>query len=169
MENKPQTCQIRLIKETDLQALEWDGKYKHFRCVYQQAYKEHCRGMRILLVAEVEGEVIGQLFVHLKAVIPHSNSIEPTGYLHSFRVRPDFRQRGVGSALIAEAERRLLGIQYRHAVIAVSKKNEAALRLYQKLGYRVYAEDPGEWSYNDERGQIRHVSDPSFLLQKSLA
>jgi len=50
----------------------------------------------------------------------------------------------------------------------VAKRNAPARRLYQRLEYRVFSEDPGEWSYLDHLGQRREVSEPAFVLEKWL-
>ena len=58
---------IREAQESDLRALEWEGRYKHFRRLYRQAMREAQQGRRILLVAELEEEIVGQLFVQLES------------------------------------------------------------------------------------------------------
>jgi len=57
---------IRTGCEADLPALEWEGQYLHFRQVYRRAMEEALRGLRVVLVAEVEGEVVGQLFIQFR-------------------------------------------------------------------------------------------------------
>jgi len=53
-------------------------------------------------------------------------------------------------------------------VLNVSRDNLDARRLYERLGYRVVAGDPGRWSYLDEHG-IRHdVNEPAWRMEKKL-
>ena len=43
---------VRLIKEADLPALEWDGEYTRYRKVYQEVYRNSLRGISLPYVAE---------------------------------------------------------------------------------------------------------------------
>lgn len=168
MKFDPSSVEIRPVMEADLPALEWEGQYTHFRKVYQHAFREAERGDRVLLVAEMDGKLIGQIFIHLNAINLGTKLTVPTAYLHSFRVRDAYRSLGIGSKLLSHAEQamRQLGIQL--AVIAVSKANPRALGFYQKWGYSIFREDPGRWSYLDHKGRLQDVHDPSYLLQKEL-
>jgi hypothetical protein len=56
---------IRIANERDLPAMEWDGEYRRFRRLYQTAIAEAQMGRRVILVAEVEGSMAGQIFVQL--------------------------------------------------------------------------------------------------------
>jgi ribosomal protein S18 acetylase RimI-like enzyme len=51
-------------------------------------------------------------------------------------VDPEFRQRGIGSALLAACERALPG---KRLQLTVRADNLPAIRLYEKFGYRSYA------------------------------
>ena len=61
------------------------------------------------------------------------------GYIQSIAVAARWRSRGVGSALIAYAERRIFREQP-NVFICVSSFNPRARRLYERLGYRVVGE-----------------------------
>lgn len=160
---------IRAATEADLPALEWDGEYRHFRRVYRAAMNEALQDRRMVLVAEVAGEVVGQLFVQLENVQLDPGGRRPTGYLYALRVRPPLRNQGIGTSLVTYAEGSLRERRFVRAAIAVAKDNSGALRLYRRLGYEVFGEDPGNWSYVDDEGQLRHVLEPSYLLDKELA
>ena len=159
---------IRNADERDLLALEWDGEYTRFRRLYREAMHETRRDKRAILVAEVGDLVVGQLFVNYHSTWRKSFFGQRTGYLHSFRVKPDFRNQGVGRNLIAQAESMLVQRGFNRAVISVAQTNEAALRLYQSLGYERFREDPGRWSFMDHDSQIHRVIEPAFILRKSL-
>jgi ribosomal protein S18 acetylase RimI-like enzyme len=160
---------IRRVRKSDLPALEWDGEYTHFRKIFQHSYKEAESGNRILLIAEADGELIGQIFIHLNAANLGTNIAQPTAYLYSFRVRQAYRGMGVGSKLLSYAEETLREQGFQIAVIAVSKSNERALDFYQKWGFSVFREDSGRWSYHDHQGQFQQVHDPSYMLMKEIA
>jgi ribosomal protein S18 acetylase RimI-like enzyme len=157
---------IRPAAEADLPALEWDGEYRRFRRLYRAAFEEAARGERALLVVESQGEVVGQIFVQLGGAF--AGQPLSSGYLYAFRVRPEYRNQGLGTALVAEAEDYLRGRGFTQVVIAVAKDNASALRLYERLGYTRFGEDPGEWSYVDDRGRIQDVVEPAYLLGKPL-
>jgi ribosomal protein S18 acetylase RimI-like enzyme len=79
-----------------------------------------------------------------------------------------FQRRGLGTALIREAEQYLIERNYDSVSIAAAKDNPDARRLYERLGYRVYTEDSGRWSYTDHEGRTRHVYEPCYMLEKYL-
>lgn len=162
------SLRIREASEEDLPALEWDGEFTRFRRLYKDAMREAKKGRRIILVAEIGNDVIGQLFVNFHSTWRNRFLGKRTGYLHSFRVKPAFRSRGIGRSLIATAESMLKQRGYNRSVISVAQSNEAALKLYQDLGYQVYRKDPGQWSFMDHRNQVHHISEPAFILQKNL-
>jgi ribosomal protein S18 acetylase RimI-like enzyme len=159
---------IRQAGEQDLPELEWEGRYQHFRRLYRHALAEAKRGRRVLLVAEAEGRIVGQVFIQLASARAELADGHHSGYLYAFRVRPQYRNQGIGTQLLQEAESILRGHGFRRAVIAVARQNLGALRLYESTGYRRFAEDPGEWSFVDHEGQRRYVSEPAYLLEKTL-
>jgi len=159
---------IRHATDADLLALEWAGEYTHYRRMYRHAMQDSKRGNRVLLVAEAEGEIIGQIFVYFRPSWSRHFPKEQAGYLHSFRVKPQFRKQGIGTLLVRHAESILIERAYHRSVISVAKDNLEALRLYQSLGYSIFTEDPGQWSYVDDRGRVQQVVEPVHLMQKRL-
>jgi ribosomal protein S18 acetylase RimI-like enzyme len=159
---------IREASESDLRSLEWEGRYTHFRRLYRRAMDEAKQGRRILLVAEVDYQVVGQIFIQLQSRRAELADGGYSGYLYSFRVRPNYRNRGIGSMLLTAAEDELRQRAFKRAVIAVAKKNERARSLYESHGYQFMADDPGKWSYIDHEGNLRHVSEPADIMQKLL-
>ena len=159
---------IRHATALDLPAFEWDGEYKHFRRLYREAMEAAEKGRRLIFVAETGDHVIGQIFVNFFSIWRDSMAGLRTGYLHSFRVKPEYRNRGIGRKLVQAAEDALIERGFQRVIIAVAQRNDGALRLYQKLGYVIFRDDPGRWSYIDHCDQIQHISEPAFLLRKSL-
>lgn len=160
---------IRHGKEDDLPALEWEGEYARYRATYRAAWDDVRRGQRALLVAEVGEWIVGQIFIHFSSPWPVPGADGGAGYLYAFRVRPEHRGRGIGRSLLDAAEATLTGAGATHAVIAVAQDNPDARRLYERLGYVWLADDPGIWSYRDERGRSRTVAEPAHLLFKPLS
>jgi ribosomal protein S18 acetylase RimI-like enzyme len=161
---------VRPIEERDLAALEWDGTYLCFRRLFRLAFEEMRKGKRLLLVMEQEpfGTIIGQIFIQWNSGDPRFADGWGRGYLYSLRVKPDFRGRGLGTRLLHAAESALRQKGMHTASIGVEKANVRARALYERLGYRIVAEDPGRWSYEDHLGVIREVTEPAFLMEKSL-
>jgi ribosomal protein S18 acetylase RimI-like enzyme len=161
------TVCIREAKLSDLSALEWDGEYTHFRNIYRRALREAEQGHRILLVAELKGKLIGQIFIHLS----HDGcdyGRQSSAHLYSFRVRNMYRNHGVGTNLLAEAEGVLCKRGYTRATISVAKDNQRARRMYERNGYSICGEDEGEWSFLDHQGSLRTIREPSYILEKAL-
>lgn len=159
---------IREAREPDLPTLEWEGAFTHFREMYRRAFEETRTGRRIMLVAEVDARVVGQIFIQLDSPPKPGSHTRASAYLYSFRVRPEYRQQGIGTQLLQAAEERLLARGYRRTVISVAVVNETARRLYERLGYSVFTRDPGQWSYVDDRGQLQQVDEPAYVLEKYL-
>ncbi len=157
---------LRAARADDLEALEWEGEYRRYRVVYQRAYAESLRGRRVLLVAELQGLIIGQIFVQVDSTLAAGRG--EAAYLYALRVRPEYRGRGIGTDLVREAEALLRQRGYARALISVAKDNDAARRLYERLGFEVFGEDAGNWTYIDDQGQVQEVHEPAFLLEKLL-
>ena len=157
---------IREATEADLPGMEWEGEYIHFRKVYRDAMKEAKQRRRVILVADVGNELVGQIFVNYYSTWRMAQPGLLTGYLHSFRVKPTYRNRGIGGYLIQTAE--LVERHFQRVVISVAKMNDAALRLYKNHGYAILREDPGRWSFLDHQNQVQHISEPAYILQKLL-
>lgn len=178
MESKIETtCQnwlprvvIRQVTLEDLPALEWEGEFRHFRRVYAQAYERARQGLALLWVAELSGaSIIGQVFIQL-----FSDRLEladgcERAYLYSFRIRPAFREAGLGSRLLAFVEEDLLKRGFEYITLNVAKDNPRALKLYLRHGYQIIGADPGCWSYPDENGIWHQVQEPSWRMQKCLS
>jgi GNAT superfamily N-acetyltransferase len=148
--------------------MEWEGEYRRYRRVYKHAMEEAKLGRRLILIAAIGEQIVGQIFVQLGSIRYDFNQKLPSGYFHAFRVRPEFRNRGIGTRLLLEAEAALKGIGHLRAIITAAKDNPDARRLYERLGYSIFAEDPGDWSYVDDKGILRRVHEPSFVLEKRI-
>ena len=95
------------------------------------------------LVAEVDGEVIGACWVRTTDEYGHIDDGTPS-FAISF-LQP-FRGRGIGTALMRAMLDELRAAGYARASLSVQKENPA-LRLYERLGFRVVGDgaDDTEW------------------------
>jgi ribosomal protein S18 acetylase RimI-like enzyme len=161
---------IRPLAQADLPALEWDGEFTHFRRVYVRAFQRAQAGNAALWVADDEPDlVIGQVFVLL------NNELDPLlanghtrAFIHSFRVRPQYRNLGLGTRLMQHAETDLRARGFTSVALNVARENDAALRLYERLGYRQLHPISGYWSFIDHLGQERQLHEPGWRLAKDL-
>ncbi len=110
----------------------------------------HARGDFVLGAFDDE-KLIGVVGFYRTA---HRNHLHK-GTLWGMYVRPVYRRRGVGAALIlaaVESARRTSGV--RRINLSVNASNAAAKHLYEKTGFRVYGVEPGalgvDGSYFDE-------------------
>ena len=161
---------IRLLEKADLPRLEWEGAFSHFRRLYEMAYWRSLKGNAALWVADLpEKRVVGQLFVLLKS--EHDNRVadgRTRAFVHSFRVRPEYRDEGIGSLLLRHAEDDLMERQFRWVALNVARDNPGAIRFYERAAYERVGKEAGRWSYVDHLGQERHVHEPSWRMLKDL-
>lgn len=159
---------VRQATREDVPRLEWFGQYTHFRNLIRRAYKEQARGSRLMLVADFNGFPVGQVFIQLAGGNTRLADGAERAYLYAFRVLLPFRGLGIGTHLMYRAEGELTVRGYRRVTIAVAKDNFGARRLYERLGYAIFAEEPGRWSYVDHLGVRQYVHEPCWLMLKRL-
>jgi ribosomal protein S18 acetylase RimI-like enzyme len=159
------TVRLRTATAEDLPKLEWYGQYRHFRNIFRRAFEEQQAGRRDMLLADVQNFPIGQIFIQYRS---EQADFRGHAYFYSFRVMEMFRGQGIGTLLIREAENRVQRRGLNWVTIAAAKQNTGARRLYERLGYRIYGEDRGQWSYVDHQGRTHRVHEPCWLLEKSL-
>lgn len=159
---------VRPVREGELEALEWEGAYTKYRRIYSQTYNDVLRGQRLMLVAAWEAILVGQIFVQLSSSETEYADGYSRAYLYSLRVRPEWQGQGLGTRLIRAAEDALRARGFTSAVIAAGKDNPGARRLYERLGFQTFAEDPGVWYFVDAAGARQTVEEPCWLMEKSL-
>jgi RimJ/RimL family protein N-acetyltransferase len=96
---------------------------------YLKAIRRHAYAA--VLVAEEDGEVVGRLSIGRDAH-PASEHVADVGLM----VAQDHRRRGIGRALMEEGESWAHSVGVRKIELHVFPHNEAALALYEQLGYR---------------------------------
>lgn len=158
---------IRPLVAADLPRLEWHGQFVQYRNVFARQYQDQQRGKRHLLVATLNDYPIGRLFI-LKKQRDNPTTDEKRAYLHSFHMMEMFRGLGIGTALMEEADYYLKANGYHWVNISVARHNKDALRLYLRSGFRIFAEDNGDWTFTDHYGALRNVTEPSYLLEKPI-
>lgn len=161
--------QVRRVTQQDLPALEWDGEYRHFRRLYREIYHSACQGKAVLWVADLAPSgVVGQVFVQLDSTRKELADGRDRAYIYGFRVRPRYRNLGIGAQMLHILEEDLLRRSYHLAVLNVGQQNLEARRFYERYGYRVVSTEPGRWSYLDDQGRRREVHEPAWRMEKRL-
>ena len=82
----------------------------------------------------------GKIVAFLSIEVHHED--EEYVYLDDLSVTEQYRNQGVGTTLIRNAEKYAKDIRIHEICFHVEKSNTAAFRLYQRLGYEIY-EDQG--------------------------
>ncbi len=160
---------IRQAKKDDLPALEWEGEYTHFRRLYAETYLMVEQGSAAIWIAEMNGTgLIGQCFVSLRRNRPDLADGTVRAYIYGFRVKPDYRNRGIGRRIMLTIEDDLHKRGFQQVTLNVGQENRDALRFYKRLGYTVIGSDPGYWSYIDDKGKRVDVHEPAWRMIKSL-
>lgn len=86
------------------------------------------------LVAEVDGEVVGQLTLHTNPTSPRRRHAGALG----MAVRDDWQGKGVGTALMAACiDLADNWLNLRRLELEVFTDNEPAIRLYKKFGFEI--------------------------------
>ena len=142
--------EIRPASTQDLGALAtWSGQVEQ---VFRPAL--HSRD-QVLLVAHANGRFpIGHVLVDRRGIISH------------LLVLAGFRDQGLGSALLDEAEGLLTNSG--HATLMVEKVNEGAIRLYERRGYVRTGESTETWPEPAADGTMQPVDHPSWVMRKEL-
>jgi ribosomal protein S18 acetylase RimI-like enzyme len=161
---------IRQAEKGDLLNLEWNGEYKHFRRLYADTYMMVEQGAAVIWLAETNGSgLIGQCFVSLKRNHPELADGIVRAYVFGFRVKPQYRNQGIGTQIMNTIEDDLSIRGFQQVTLNVGQDNHNARRFYERLGYIVVGTDPGYWSYIDDQGRRIDMHEPAWRMVKDLA
>ena len=149
---------IRKCAAEDLPELEWFGLFTQDREIIRDVFRRQERGESLMLVADVNGHPVGQVWIDLSTLRPQS-----TGWLWAVRVFPWFERLGIGRLLIRGAEQALRRRGFDYAELAVDKHNPAA-GFYERLGYRRVGSTSEE--RHDEDGPVAPI--PQWVYRKEL-
>ena len=168
--NMQEKIVFRLVKSSDLPQLEWNGDYKHFRNVFKNAFEKSIAGKSKLWAVEIlQVGLVGQAFVQLiSSRLDLANGVD-RAYIYAFRFKENYRNIGLGSSLLKVIESDLLKINYKEETLNVARENIRAIHFYQKHGFKIVAEESGEWSYRDHNNLLRIVVEPAWKMVKYLA
>ena len=160
---------IRLIREADLPELEWDGEYSRYRKVYREVYRNFEKGLSLPFVAETpEDGIVGQVFLTRKEPNPSYTSRSRYFFLSSFRIKPAFRDQGLGGRLMDVCFREVRSHRLRDIFLNCARENNRARRCYEKHGFRVIRLDEGNWTYVNDEGLVVTEMQSAYVMRKTL-
>lgn len=111
-------AEIRICREADLEQLEWFGAMRGQRSNIRSAFARQCCGHNWMLVADVQGFPVGQLWIDVCK--------KPgAALLWAFRILPPFQRCGIGRALLASAEQLIRQLEISHAEVGSSPGTRA--------------------------------------------
>ena len=160
---------LRSINASDLKPLEYGKQYRKFRKLMDLSFNDHLLGKKVYLVVEVNDKIAGQIVIDWRVLKDGTKSDGVNrAYLYAFRVFPPFRQKGLGTKIINFCSVYLKSKGFLYATIACEKKNHLGLKLYERLGFKIFKEENLPWEYEDDNGIKHQVSEPEWVLEKSL-
>ena len=109
-------------------------------------------------VAEIDGEAVGR-----SCLMYNYLGDPPNAYSFASSVSPQWRSRGIGSALIAHLEREARSRGMYHISAHTAKTNPRAASWRERMGYRRVGEETIHWTEPDGR----HIESLSWKFERS--
>jgi ribosomal protein S18 acetylase RimI-like enzyme len=144
-------CQIRSGRAEDLILLveTWNPGSRHGHLEnLRRCFRTVKKGARDVVVAEVNGFPVGQLWVvyqHTDPVLQDGSQMDSSladgsrvAYLHTFDVFKYFRGLGIGRELFKETVERARYRGFQALTIGVEPQNAIALEMYRRWGFQDY-------------------------------
>jgi len=133
------SCNLRLFKPDDI---------KEVVSINQRSLPEnypdqfflglHHHAPNAFLVAEYENEIVGYIMCRIERGISGFGKLPvKKGHIVSVAVLGTLREKGFGTALISAAMKGMSGYGASEFFLEVRKSNEAAVIVYERLGYSV--------------------------------
>lgn len=149
--------EVRRLEATDVERIE--AEEPAGQGFVRAMWKLQRRDESVLIVAWVDGMPVGSAQLDLRT--------DPWE-VKNLNVDERARGEGIGTALMAEAER--LAAPSGRLSVGVGVDNPRARALYERLGFRPTAqESTTTYEYVDERGVRRTATETDVLLMKDLA
>jgi ribosomal protein S18 acetylase RimI-like enzyme len=139
METAADTVLVRGLRPEDLEpVIALDAKIvgrrreEYFKVKLRQNLAE--TGIKVSLAAELEGCFSG--FLLARVFYGEFGTMEPVAVLDTLGVHPDFRQRGVGTALLLQLRRNLGALRVSRLQTEVGWDNQELLAFFHREGFR---------------------------------
>lgn len=149
------------LQRADLPDLVWAGDAAHLRSINEKLLAVGRGEADYLAVRAPDGAplavgLIDYLF---------SEDVAEIGQLS---VQPLLQGMGLGTRLITAAEVRIRDRGKQWAIMGVEIDHDRARKLYERLGYTLYARKPDSWYEDDGQGGVRLYETEVLLLRKPL-
>ena len=128
----------------------WSEAKKCFRASgddLNDLYKFYClssKRKRMFLLAEINDQIIGTIAIREAPGMPE---LARTSKCWRLYIHPEFRRLGVASRLIKESLKLCYDLGYTRVAVRTHENNEAAIRLFDKNGFRLVSSDVLAQSY----------------------
>jgi ribosomal protein S18 acetylase RimI-like enzyme len=154
---------FRLCEKGDLRRLEWEGLFSSHRRIIQAAFRRQERGQNLMILAEANGMLAGQVWLDLERTRKDQAAL-----IWAMRVVPWWQGLGIGARLLdiaagMAAERQIPALQ-----LLVDQKNVAAQRLYQRSGFEIVGQLLEFEPYTTRTGRTVKIRRPRYLMKKQL-
>ncbi|MDP9357363.1 MAG: GNAT family N-acetyltransferase [Chloroflexota bacterium] len=162
---------IRLMALEDIPVLE-AGMPRRMPGTHLHRWKSQEQGTAVYLIAWEDGLPVGFLVVRWGGSVdePVAAALPGCPSLEDIAVHPNRQSRGIGSRLMAAAERLTAARGYDRIGLGVALSNVRARALYERRGYRDVGLGPYSirWPYLDEQGRERWEEEICVYLTKDL-
>lgn len=110
---------------------------------FTEAHRRQEQGEGLLLVALRDGRPVGDVYLQLGGPTEDvlRDRLPGVPLLMHLEVIEEARNRGIGSAIMDEAERQLRALGHHNVALGVRLDNKDAARLYERLGYAQLTDD----------------------------
>lgn len=153
--------QVRDLVAEDLPACAWSGSATHLAQVARQLQRAAAGEVDYLALCTPVGLPV--------AIGGVDYRIQPgAGTLWQLAVLPALQSRGLGTLLVAAAERRIRDRGLRRAELGVEDGNPRARALYERLGYTAFDQQPASWDTEAPDGSIQRYRTTCTLMRKHL-
>ncbi len=149
------------LQHADLSDLAWAGDAAHLRSINEKLLAVGRGEADYLAVRAPDGS---PLAVGLIDYLLGEDAAE----IGQLSVQPQLQGMGLGTHLIAAAEARIRARGKQWAVMGVEIDHDRARKLYERLGYSLYARKPDSWYEDDGQGGVRLYETEVLLLRKPL-
>lgn len=144
---------VRTAKEADFDRRFLAGAHGEYRASLLDAFHQG----DLVLVAEEDGSVVGQVTVHW----------HPSAMISHLAVAEEQRRRGIGSMLLVAAETAARSKGCPSLGLTVGRENQRAIELYRRRGFAVTGETMSDGLVLAD-GTVIHEREPVWTMTKPL-
>lgn len=172
---------VRRVSSSDLPLLvahlRMDGRPDGAdqQAYFTEAYRRQEQGEGLLLVALLNGRPVGDVYLQLTGPTEDvlRERLPGVPLLMHLEVIEEARNRGIGSAIMDEAERQLRDLGHHSLALGVRLDNKDAARLYERLGYAQLADNGKDFVLSTVKvewvdGKAQHLPDVCWVYVKPL-